>query len=505
MRRRIIVCLGLLLVLCLLGDAIAMVCLGGSIQELRRLVDSHRIQSMRVELSASAVRVERDLLNHLVGLTPQHEKPHNSLQRFRQSKLRCTRCHHEPDIQSDLDAVQATFDAYVGVAEGLFARVERNAGPDRHSRALHDDLEHRVQGLADKLVHQTTDLADRADAHLAVRSADVVASIKNAWIVLWGTLIAALIVGGLVAFHLERRLTKPVTQLLEGIDSARHGELADDFAIEGDEEFRALGRAFADAYETLDTARASVLQAEKMAAMGRLAAGVAHEVGNPLASISAIAQVMQRHSASDEKSEQLGLIMEEVERISRIIREMLAFSRPSRDVSYDTADVGAILDHATTLLGYDKRAKNVDFISNYDSLPGVKGNRDQLLLVFTNVIFNAMDALAETENGTGHVKVHASAGEHDLVVQIEDNGSGMSDEERANAFEPFFTTKEPGVGTGLGLWICYQVVQRHKGTIELSGGPAGGTIVTITLPLDDESVIPAVTADDERLEEAPVA
>ncbi|UCC28731.1 MAG: hypothetical protein JSU86_11075 [Phycisphaerales bacterium] len=481
MRRRIIICLGLLLTLCLLGDVIAMVCLAESVDELTGIADAYRIQSMRAELASSAVHVQSDVLAYLDGRRSAVGRKDAAVQQFADAHRQCNECHHEAWVQRDLNALGAAFAAYRKTVGEVAARDAERA-PDGQAKSRSGLIERQLQELSERLVQQTTDLAHSAARHVTVQSTDATISVRNAWLVLSGTLGVAMLVGGFVAFHLERRLTRPVASLLEGIEHARQGDLAHQFSFDADEEFRRLAHAFEDAYRSLDTAHAKIVQGEKMAAVGRLAAGVAHEVANPLASISAVAQVMRRQPSAEDQGIQINIIMEEIGRISRIIRELLTFSRPAAGAAYDRVDIGALLDRVTVLLAYDKRAEKVRLICHRENAPFVWGDADRLLLVFTNIVLNAFDAVSSRGKGDGTLTISSRHEENCVAIRFEDDGPGMNEEQLARAFEPFFTTKEPGVGTGLGLWVSYRVVQEHRGGIELQSRKGTGTTVTVKLP-----------------------
>ncbi|MHC4066449.1 MAG: sensor histidine kinase [Planctomycetota bacterium] len=487
MRRRIVFSLGVLLTLCLLGGAIALLCLDRSIRQLGAVGESNRIQSMRTDLASIGVRIETDLMAHLAGYQRSPEERRDHARQFRDSLARCERCHHEPSVQGALDGVRDTFLAYQEVAERFFVGGNAQGVVE---------LQPQVVQLSSQLVEQTTGLADQAARHLDVRNADAAASVRNAWRALTGTLAVVLVVGGLVAVDLKRRLTKPVDALLAGIERIRQGDSGYRFALDADEEFRVLGNAFNQAYQSLTSAQEAVLQAEKMAAVGKLAAGVAHEVGNPLASISSITQMMQRACDDETEAERLGLIMAEIARINRIVRHLLEFSRSAPGERRDQVDLGTLLEHANTLLGYDKRSANVRTTIRCDAdLPAVRGDADRLLLVFTNIMMNAFDAVSSREGGKGTLNISAECEDRQVVLRFEDNGPGMTEEELAKAFEPFFTTKAPGDGTGLGLWICYEVVQKHEGTIRLASSHGQGSTVIIKLPSE-----PILRPDDSRSE-----
>ena len=221
-------------------------------------------------------------------------------------------------------------------------------------------------------------------------------------------------------------------------------------------------------------------QSEKLAVIGQLAAGVAHEIGNPLASISALVQILQRKSKDNFMSEQLVNIKENIDRISKIVRELVDFSRPP---SYELASL-EITDVIKTALGivkYDKRVRKVKFETNLEpELPKVNIVPDQLLQVFVNILINALDAV----DGNGTLKVTSFYDKKNVYVEIIDNGCGMDKKTIEKIFDPFFTTKEVGKGTGLGLSVSYGIIKRFNGDINVKSKINQGSTFTIILPIE---------------------
>ncbi len=475
MRRRIVICLGLLFVGCLLGDTAAMLFLSQSIRTLGSLADAHRIQGLRANLSSDGVRVQTDLVSFLAGHPHSREMREENVQRFHRSLDHCRDCHHSPELTAEFDSLHDSLSSYETTAVTLYQCTE----PEKIL-----ELRKTAARLADRFVEQTTEMADRADKHLAGTETEVRASIQKAWALLTATLVTLLIGSGVVALHLKRRLTKPVEALLAGVERARKGDLSYPFPERADEEFRVLASAFKQAYADLSTAKDGVLNAEKLAVTGQLAAGVAHEVLNPLASISSIAQMMRRRCESEEQRVQAKLIETETVRISDILRELLVFSRPAGKENYTRVDIGPLLQHATTLIGYDPRARQVDVVRRIDrNLPAVYGDSQRLLLVFTNILINALDAIC-ANGGSGKLTASAHSDDESVVATFHDEGCGMDEHQLKHAFDPFFTTKEAGAGTGMGLWVCYQVVHRHKGTIDIDSQVGSGTTITVRVPVD---------------------
>jgi PAS domain S-box-containing protein len=221
-------------------------------------------------------------------------------------------------------------------------------------------------------------------------------------------------------------------------------------------------------------------QSEKLAVIGQLAAGVAHEIGNPLTSISSIVQILQRKSTDPFYKEQLANIKENIDRISKIVRELVDFSRPPSDKKSPT-QITDIIKTAIGIVKYDKRVKKVDFkVKLSTELPFVEIVPDRLLQVFVNILINALDAI----NGTGVVSVESFNDDAFVYVKICDDGIGIEPEIMEKLFEPFFTTKEVGKGTGLGLSISYGIVKKFGGDIIVESEPGKGSCFTVKLPIE---------------------
>ncbi len=488
MRRRIILSLGVLLALCLLGDIVAISYLNRITQQLQRLALSHRVQSMRATLASDSIHLQSDIIDQLSGNDIEPGQRQANIDQFGKSLHRCAGCHHEPVIQARLDYINETFDRFTATS----ARIYDGVPPDSIGRPSAELIK-----VVEQLVHETTTLSDQALFHLTTRIGQAAAGMDRARSVLWLTIAAALIFGGFVALHLQRRLTKPVEALLDGIDRARDGDLTHRFSIKADEEFQALGNALNQAYASLKRVQDSMIQTEKMAAVGKLAAGVAHEVNNPLASISSVVQIMRRNTRSESDKKQFDLIMGEIGRITRIVRELLAFSRPIDREHSEEVQLDALLDHAAHLLQYDKRSSHVRTeVRHGTGACPTWGDSDRLLLVFTNIMLNAFDAMSGETNGSALLRVSSRCNEDSIILVFEDNGPGMDQDLISNAFEPFFTTKSPGEGTGLGLWICYQIIESHDGTIRIDSEVGQGTTVTITLPQSPSTAAPDAPDED---------
>jgi two-component system NtrC family sensor kinase len=231
-----------------------------------------------------------------------------------------------------------------------------------------------------------------------------------------------------------------------------------------------------------------IMQSEKLAAIGQLAAGVMHEINNPLATISAcVAAITGRldDASGAERSaveEYLELIDKEVDRCTRIVDGLLDFSRP-KGKAKGRVVLNAVVDETLFLLKHHQRFKRLTVARELDlSLPATVGNAEQLTQVLMALMLNAVDAMEDR----GKLTVRTGRGPawaNEVVVEIEDNGVGIPRSEQSKIFEPFYTTKPPGRGTGLGLSICYGIVEDHQGRIEVDSQPGRGSTFRVFLPV----------------------
>jgi signal transduction histidine kinase len=225
-------------------------------------------------------------------------------------------------------------------------------------------------------------------------------------------------------------------------------------------------------------------QREKMVAIGQMATGIAHEIGNPLASLSSVAQYLGRKLNTHEEKEHLLVIRHQVSRISNILKRMLSLSRPVTSV-YKWVDINDLIDDTISLVKFDKRMQLIT-IRNVGAkdLPMVWLNPQLLEQVLLNIFINALDAMNAMPDKKEHtLEITRQSRDGKVEIHVSDTGIGMSPEVCKRAFESFFTTKEIGKGTGLGLFISYNLVTEVDGTLSMESEPGKGTTVTIRIPI----------------------
>ena len=225
-----------------------------------------------------------------------------------------------------------------------------------------------------------------------------------------------------------------------------------------------------------------LIQAEKLAAMGQMLAGVAHELNNPLTAILGVTELLRERVGSDESAKrQLELTHRQARRAARIVQNLLEFSRPASPQKRHL-DVNGLVERTLQLHEHSLRRNSieVDFRPQSD-LPGVVGDANQLIQVLLNLVTNAEQAIREVRE-TGRLQIRLGCTGRHVSITVQDDGVGIRPEALPRIFDPFYTTKRPGGGTGLGLSICMSIIREHGGNIEAETLPAGGSAFTIQLP-----------------------
>jgi len=224
-----------------------------------------------------------------------------------------------------------------------------------------------------------------------------------------------------------------------------------------------------------------LFESEKLAAVGRLAASIAHEVNNPLEAIKNALYLMESGSEGDKNSRFLEIARKETERVSHIIRQMLGFARRSGEV--DWVDVNQLIEETLVLLDKKMRQLRIRVTRNLDEeLPKIRARADQLRQVILNLIINAQQAIQSEGEITITTSRYEQVLQPSIVIQLSDTGAGINDTDLTRIFEPFFSSGKKG--TGLGLWVTQDIVRQHAGRIEVTSEVGRGTVFTIVLQVE---------------------
>ena len=238
-----------------------------------------------------------------------------------------------------------------------------------------------------------------------------------------------------------------------------------------------LERRVEERTRQLKEKQAQIIQAEKMAAVGRLAASMAHEINNPLQAITLHLQLMADEMQSPETARQLNIVQQEFNRIAGIVERLLDFQRPQAG-EMQPINILATLETILTLADKQLERTGIDLVRLLPvELPLVAAVENQMKQVFLNLVLNAAEVMPEG----GTLTIAARREDDEIIIEFADSGPGLDEETAARIFEPFFTTKSDG--SGLGLAISHEIVANHDGTLTAASRPGGGAVFTVTLPV----------------------
>ena len=234
---------------------------------------------------------------------------------------------------------------------------------------------------------------------------------------------------------------------------------------------------------------ASLAQSEKLAAVGQLAAGLAHEINNPLTAIIANTQLLQRELKADEDiMEMIDLIARAGQRAAQVVRNLLDMARKEEYI-FEPVDLDQTLQKAFALVQHELVARSIQLsYEPAEGLPKILASKDHLQGVWVNLLTNAIDSFEECDHR--EIRVATTMQNNEVRVIFMDNGKGIPTEKLNRIFEPFYTTKAPGRGTGLGLSLCHRIIKQHGGSIHVDSEVGVGTIFTVALPIDQ--TIPSI-------------
>ncbi|RMF10490.1 MAG: HAMP domain-containing protein [Candidatus Neomarinimicrobiota bacterium] len=316
------------------------------------------------------------------------------------------------------------------------------------------------------------------------RQQDFIRIARFRHVMLWVSLVV-FITGVILAFIIARTLARPIKDLAGQMASVRDLSRAAPVRVTRGDEIGVLQKSFGQMLERLKTLdhqrekeQQALIQTEKLASVGTLVSGLAHEINNPLAGIQNCLRRIENHPENIEQTRKYAQLMASaLSRIDDIVTSLLNFTR-KRDMSILPVNLNQILDATLNLLEMQKTAANIRFRKRLaDPLPQASGDAQYLSQVVMNLLLNAMDEMPEG----GEITLETGADESRVFMKIRDQGSGIPKPIQHKIFDPFFTTKPTGKGTGLGLSVVHSIVEQHQGTIDFDTGPDGTTFI-VALP-----------------------
>ncbi|HEC29622.1 MAG TPA: sensor histidine kinase [Gammaproteobacteria bacterium] len=310
-----------------------------------------------------------------------------------------------------------------------------------------------------------------------------ISGLRN-WIV--SLILLVFLVGLFIARWAASRLARPVHDLAQIITQYADGDRRSHYGENRRDEIGLAGKAFNYLTKTLEKAQderikaeIAARQSERLAAVGQMAAGIGHEINNPLMNIMSLASLIDQNvpDSSKQIKEDLNALQSEGRRCARIVQGVLNFARENKP-KYEEFDFSRLMSDTAAVFEHRMKSSEVELIKDLESPLTMQGDSGQLQQVLVNVLVNALHA-----SGPGStITMKARQSDGKIVAEIIDSGEGVSNENIARAFSPFFTTKPEGSGTGLGLSVSYGIINKHGGSITLENRPEGGARVVIILP-----------------------
>jgi two-component system NtrC family sensor kinase len=413
---------------------------------------------------------------------------------------------------------------FIELRHPIFSRTEQ---VDREKLGMTSGIDHRVtRNYVTEEIGSMRVVLSLDKVKESIGEARTTANILTLLVLILTIFVLTLIVGA---------VTKPLKMLVAVTDQVSRGDLDQKVNINQDDEIGQLANTFNQMVDSLrqsrveieeynrnleekivertlalETAQSQLVQSEKMSAIGQLAAGVAHELNNPLGGILGYAQFalekMRRQVEKDAKSPEMDSYIRyltdiecQSRRCKNIVQNLLRFSRSSRTTDFEEVDINKVIDETRTFVEHQLHMNQISLkVDLAPKLPLINGNAGQLQQVFTNMIINAMHASPSDSEITITTRCSPALGEFGGAIEVlfTDQGSGIAPEHLTKIFEPFFTTKEVGKGTGLGLSVSYGIIKDHGGEIRVESEVGRGTTFTIVLPVQK----PTTASDNQNKE-----
>ena len=381
-----------------------------------------------------------------------------------------------------LDKIESEYNQYVASKDdviALYQAGERESGASLHKKVR--DRFFKIIALCDQfkdLHHQRIEQARGVSRSQA----------KNLRIVAGTAMLIVLILGVLLAFVLISNILAPIRSLVGESDEKNRFEKSDDEVKALSRRVRGLMEDIDQTHSELEKSRETLLQAEKLALVGRLAAGMAHSVRNPLTSVKMRLFSLDRTlDLSVTQKEDFDVISDEIRHIDTIVQNFLEFSRPPK-LKMQKVSPSEVVDMTLQMLKHRLESYDVEIkLDRKQTLPEILADPEQLKEVLVNLVVNAYEAMERRGSiEIQETEIETGPGDRKVMIRLTDNGPGIPDAIKDKVFQPFYSTKEEG--TGLGLSICARIIEEHGGTLELTSTEGKGATFTIKIPVKESNL-----------------
>jgi len=483
MKKRIVIGLGAYSIIMILAGLYVLSVIERATTKLDELIVLHQVEILREHFLIQLRSAQTDLTLRDTPHARDFDTMVRHTRRVEGLINTCFDCHHDRPVLRRIRNLKLQTERY---QEALSRVLTIRAGAERMARE-----KEKAFHIGDELIAQVGDMIATTGAKLEEATQKSLDEIDDTKYVLYFLVASGPLVSVVLGFLFILSLTSPVKVLLDSTRRLKTGDL--DHRVVGlKNEFGELAEAFNEMAASLKEQMVRMQRTEQLAVVGELAAGLAHEIKNPLAGIKVAMEVLADEvHLSEEDRDVLKKVGKEVTRVEILMKSFLSFAKPPKprlervDINYlmqTTLALHGTLDSPTL-----REGRGIEVVEQLGSVPETMADPMQLQQVFLNLLLNAVDAMPD--GGTLTVKT-ALDGDSGIVIEVADTGKGIAPDHAVKIFQPFYTTKAKG--TGLGLPICRQLIDQHGGAIRVRENPGGGTRFLIALPLQAvEAEVPA--------------
>jgi len=486
MKKKIAISFLLLFLLFFAGVVTTLHIVNKTTANLTALLSLHKVEVIRQDLVLSVQTVQSNLYTTGTSFGKELDIIVDNVLKLRDRALTCTDCHHEPAVEKEILHLQELTEHY---KEALSYFITSTADTQRIKR-----LQAFAANIGDRIIEKSQWMAMTANNALQQKTTAAMSEVANSKNILKGTLVFSFFVGIFISLYFIKSITKPVAELLSATRKIKSGKLQYQIEEKLKDEFGELATAFNEMAASLEEQCSRMQETERLAVVGELAAGMAHEIKNPMAGIKIAMEVLDQDSPlGPEDKDVLHQVIKEIDRITALLKGLLNYARPP-EPEMISLDVNQVLEATIKSAQFAMRTpgskgqeldRQIEFVKDLSpDLPHIVADPNQLQQVFLNLLLNAVDAISSIPERQGVITIQSrkSSGEKVHIV-IVDNGKGIDSQSLEEIFKPFYTTKHHG--TGLGLAITKRIIEQHDGgSITVANNQDGeGMTFTITLPV----------------------
>jgi len=478
MKRKVVIALAIYSVVFSLAGVYVIHTIRTATAELDKLITLHQVEILREHYLLQIKKVQADLTLMDTPYSRSFDTVVKNVMNMGRIIDTCFDCHHSPRGTERLDALKKQTETY---KESLSRVLTVRANAVR--RAAEEDAAFRI---GEGLIEQVQDMIALTTSRLGENTQKAMNRIERTKYILYGLVALGPLVSAVLGFVFILGLTRPVKVLVESTRRLKSGDL-DHRVVALKDEFGELATAFNEMAGSLKEQIQKMRRTEQMVVVGELAAGLAHEIKNPMAGIKVAMSVLSEEAyISPEDKSVLQKVVAEITQLDGLMKSFLNFAKPQKP-RLEPVNVNQMLN--TTLTFHLKHqavgaggSGRIEIVKEFGKLPPTLADPTQLQQVFLNLFLNALHAMPR--GGELGVRTFLEEDGKTIRIEVSDTGSGIREDLITKVFQPFFTTKPKG--TGLGLAISRQMIEQHDGTIAVANRPGGGVLFTILLPVKAE-------------------